>query len=314
MTNSLKETNTRVSGTEPVGSPPKPGAQAPHAELSGSAGVATNVAPRQLTVSEIFEVLAKAIAEFESSGKVATAAGVSARMRQISPGFSVSSTEFASFRDITRAAESAGLILATRTSSDYVLKLVGDHDQDFRGATLRPDLWRAIQDWTEGVRYAFNRGTQKTEPIGASLPVGSVAVPTVAKSTSVQWMREFSATQRGDLAMLLTEALNDKDPIAGFHRVTQENGSIKRRWSKYLRTRVLDTAVTWATSNSIPRSEIFTSSVSMNALSAPKAQVKEAADISGDIDARQRVLDILESMPLHELLRLPIPLEYSLKR
>lgn len=308
MTNSSRETdNNRKGGSDPVASPPKTGTQVLRIDSSsGTAGDATSVAPRQFTATEVFESLVSTIAEFESAGKSATAAGVSARMRQLLPGFSVAATEFKTFRDLTQAAENAGLITSARTSSDYVLSLV--RSDDFRGETLLPGLWRAIQDWTEGANYAFNRVTRKTEPVGVSVPAGAVAVPTVDKTTNAQWMRDFASTQQGDIAFTLEAALAEEDPVAAFLRTVRDNDSVKRRWSKYLRSRVLDTAVTWATANGIPRTDIFTKPALK-----PSAQ-PATDDRSDDDDARSRVLDILGTMPLHELLRLPIPLEYALKR
>lgn len=312
MTNSSREPDSRISGPDPVDISPKTGTRAPRAETSsGTAGDATTVVPRQFTDTEVFETLVSVIKEFESSGKSPTAAGVSARMRQFSPGFSVAATEFRTFRDLTRAAESAGIITATRTSSDYVLELV--HSEDFRGATLLPDLWRAIQDWTEGVHYAFNRVTQKTEPVGGVLPPGAVAIPTVDKSTNSQWMRDFVAGQQGGMFERLESALDEEDPVAGFQRFMRENDTAKRRWSKYLRSRVLETAVTWAEANGIPRSAIFARPVPELALPATPVRSNRMNE-DDDQHARRRVLDILASMPLHELLRLPIPLEYSLRR
>ncbi len=307
MTNSSRETGVRKSGPDSAASPPKPGTQAPVAELSGTAGEATKVAPRQFTADEVFETLTSAVAELESEGKTPTAAGVSARMRKIRPGFSPAGTEFSSFRDITQAAEAAGLITATPAKSDFVLSLV--RADDYRGATLLPDLWRAIQDWTEGVSYAFNRTTRRTEPVGAALPPGAVLAPTVDKQTTLDWLRDFAAIQRGSDIELLAEVLSEEDPVATFFKVTRHNEGLKRRWSKYHRTRILQTAVAWAGANTIPRSDIFGAAKPTQA--APRQPLSVKAE---DSDARRQVLDILDSMPLHELLRLPIPLEYSLKR
>lgn len=317
MTNSSRENDTRASGPDDVATPPEPGIQAPRTEtLSGTAGGAS-LAPRQFPAADVFETLVQAIAQFESNGKHATAAGVSARMRLIRPGFSVSATEFKTFRDITQAAENAGLITSSRTASDYVLALV--RSDEFRGQTLRPDLWRAIQDWTDGVRYAFNRTNCATEPVGATLPPGTVPVPSVDKTTNTQWMRDFVATQHGEVADSLSGALAEGDPVAGFLRYVRANDSVKRRWSKYLRSRVLETATSWAVANGIPRSHIFEDIVvrPAPALSAPgsgSSTTAESSQLGEDPIARHRVLEVLASMPLHELLRLPVPLEYSLKR
>lgn len=312
MTNSSTETDTRHSGTVPVASHPKSGTQAPPAKFIRNAGEPTDVAPRHFAAPEVFDLLVAALTELESAGKIATAAGLSARMRQLRPGFTIESTDFASFREITKAAESAGLVTSTRTPSDFVLELV--QDEDFRGATLRPDLWRALQDWSDGVRYAYSRETRKTAPVGNEFPPNSVAVPSVDKATSEQWMQDFAASQQGALSALLQEALQETDPVAGFSRLTRDNSTIKRRWSKYLRNRVLNDAMAWARKNDIPRDHILSSSTLTP--TPPPPLEKTVGNLRGaeEIDARRRVLAILESMPLHELLRLPIPLEYSLKR
>ncbi len=311
MTNSSRETDIRVSGPYPVATPPETGTQAPLADTSsGTAGGAATVAPRRFTASEVFEALVSTVAEFEAAGKHATAAGVSARMRQLLPGFSLDATEFKTFREITEAAERSGFVTAVRTPSDYVLSLV--RSQEFRGETLLPDLWRAIQDWTEGVTYAFHRGTRKTEPVGGAVPAGAVEAPSVDKAANTQWMRDFAATQRGEVARSLNEALGEDDPIDGFMGFLRRNESVKRRWNKFLRSRVLETAIGWAKENGIPRSDIFSSPAEKPA-SQSTPQPNLAAKVA-DEDTRRRVLEVLASMPLHELLRLPIPLEYSLKR
>lgn len=309
MTNSLRKNDDREGGSDYVASSPKPGIQTSHADSSGAAGEATSVAPRQFTAEKVFETLVSAVAEIENEDKSPTAAGVSARIRQFLPGFTPLAAGFSTFREITQAAEAAGLITTTRTPSDYILATV--QAEDFRGATLRRDLWRAIQDWTEGATYAFGRSSKKTEPLGDSLPADSVKVPSVEKATTVSWMREFVGTQRGSIAGDLEAALQEDDPVAGFLRVTRENESIKRRWSKFLRTCVLETAVSWAAANNIPRADIFASAAKP---ASPLRHSQEPVAKEEDSDARRRVLTILESMPLHELLRLPVPLEYALKR
>jgi len=127
-------------------------------------------------------------------------------------------------------------------------------------------------------------------------------------------MQDFAASQQGALSALLQEALQETDPVAGFSRLTRDNSTIKRRWSKYLRNRVLNDAMAWARKNDIPRDHILSSSTLTP--TPPPPLEKTVGNLRGaeEIDARRRVLAILESMPLHELLRLPIPLEYSLKR
>lgn len=304
MTNPSRETDSRESGPYPVVITPEAGTQAPLEDSRGAVGDAQSSAPRQLTSPEVFDLLVKALGEFESTDKTPTAAGVAARMRQLNPSFSTANTEFSTFRRIIDAAAAAGLLTISRTPSDFVLHLV--RTEEYRGLQLLPDLWRALQDWTEGVQYGFSRATRRTEPFSPTLPAGSVEVPTVDKQMTVQWMRDFAAAQRGDLGDRLAAGLEEQDPVAGFLGVVGGVDTAKRRWSKFSRSRVLDFAVSWAKENDIPRSDIF---------AAPKATPPApATPTTEEADARRRVMRILESMPLHELLRLPIPLEYSLSR
>lgn len=310
MTNSLRKNDGRKDGSDYVASSPILGTQASHADSTGAAGEATSVVPRQFSVNEVLTALVSAVAEIESEDKSPTAAGVSARIRQILPGFTPTAAGYSTFRDITQAAEAAGLITATRTVSDFVLATV--KADDFRGATLRRDLWRAIQDWTDGANYAFDRFSKKTESFDDALPANAVKVPSIDKETTTRWMRDFVGTQPGAIAVDLEAALREEDPVAAFLKITRDNDSIKRRWSKFLRSRVLETAVAWAAQHEIPRADIFATVAKAPAVSP--VQPSEPVVVNEDVDARRRVLSILEAMPLHELLRLPIPLEYALKR
>lgn len=327
MTNPFRENDSRNGGLEAledlVAPSPETETQARSAELySGAAGNAPTDATRQLTTAKVLELLVRAITDLESSGKTTTAAGVSARMRVLEPYFTVSHTEFPNFRSITKAAESAGVVEAVRTASDYVLRLPGRdsslgpaHRQDrFRGVTLRPDLWRAFQDSNEDAKYAFNRESRTTETLENSPPLGSVSVPSVSKSSNIRWMHEFAAHQDPEISAHLQLGLAEPDPIAGFYRALRENGAAKRLWNRQLRSNILEAAIAWAAENQIDRQDIFLPApeTQRSSTNGPPSQAPTAS--SADDDPRRRILQILESMPLHELLRLSIPLEYSLNR
>lgn len=311
MTNPLRETDSPSTGSEAHneahrGSPPEPGSQASPISKSGTAGAESQDAPRQFTADEVFRILVEAVAALEAAGKPAIAAGVSARMRMVQPGFSVENTEFSSFRDLTRAAEAAGFVDAIRGANDFVLKLRTPAVRPVQGATLRPDLWRAIQDWTGGVTYAFDRVTHRTEPVGGRIPAHAVLAPSVNKATTVEWMSQFAAKQRADIRATLEAGLSEEDPVAGFQRAVKATDGLRRRWNGFLRDMVLGIAAVWASENQIPRSDIFVPTESGRP-AAPRPTTEDEA-------LRQRILDILKSMPLHELLRLPIPLEHALIR
>lgn len=318
MTNPLREYGSRSDGSEApevlAGPPPEPGSQASrHKIRSGTAGDGSQDAPRQFTAEEVLQLLVKAVSSVEAAGKIPMAAGVAARMRVIEPAFSMDQTEFSSFRQITQAAEAAGLVDASRGANDYVLKLRPRNEPvKFQGATLHPDLWRAIQDWTEGVSYAFDRTTHRTAPITDVVPEGTVQIPAVDRDQTIGWMREFAARRDGEQLTALNAALDEGDPVAAFHRVIRATDDLKRRWNRHLRRRVLDTAVAWASENAISLPDIF---LPTHSATSPLSPVRvDAVESLEDEALRRRIIDVLGALPLHELLRLPIPLEYSLTR
>ena len=313
MPNSLRKNDNRESGPETreasVAPSPKNEAQALDADLVGRAvGEASHDAPRQLTDPEVFDILVKAIRELEDSGKVPTAAGVSARMRIVDKDFSLTKTRFSTFRDATKAAEKSQIVESTRASSDYILRLTTP--RDYHGMTLRPDLWHGIQDWTPDIRYEFDRVTRRTKVIesGYCSPT-SMIVPSADKALFLNWIEDFGLGNASEVAEITKAALADVDPIASFHRALRDRPAAKRQWNRQLRTNVLSVASKWAVENGIPQMDIFQTPATSSA-----DHVEDNSQDSTDDDLRRRIMVVLEAMPVHELLRLPIPLEYSLNR
>ncbi|MDQ1082205.1 MULTISPECIES: hypothetical protein [Microbacterium] len=329
MTDPSREKDNRIRGSKAhaqasVDAPPGSGSPASQtSNRSGTAEVASTDAPRQFTAAEVLSLLVDAIAQLETAGKVPLAAGVSARMRTMLPGFSVEQTEFGSFREITQAAEEAGLVAVTRTPNDFALRLVArPASPDLRGATLKTDLWRAIQDTDASVGYVYDRVTRRTARVAGTTTEHEVAVQTLSKEELLGLMREFAAAQHGSDATDLTSALEQTEGAQAFRLVTNRAEPLKRRWNRTLRGRVLEVAVSWATKNSIPLTHILET---RDGKLAPSARVipttgREGMAIDAEVTAegeselRREVLAILAAMPLHELLRLPIPLGHALKR
>src|SRR5690606_16619711 len=131
--------------------------------------------PRQFTADEAVTFLTRAVVELHETGRATKAAGVSARMRRIDPAFSLDRTPFSSFRSIIEAAVARDLVSAERGASDFELRPVSAASNETVPAsnartTLRSDLWRALLDWTPGVRHGFNRASKNTISLGETVP------------------------------------------------------------------------------------------------------------------------------------------------
>ena len=319
MTNPLREIDSRESDNEShetlVGPPPEAGRQATRQKtLSEAVGDASKDAPRQFSPSDVFELLVAAISTLDRSGKTPVAAGVSAKMRLLDRTFSLPRSPYRTFRELVLDAEGKGIVETTQGANDLVLKVGGQKRESRQGETLRTDLWRAMLDWTDNVAYEYNPATRTTTRVGDKRGDGTIPVPFLSKDERLQWMRSFAESETGDPRDQLTEALRAEDPVGSFHRVVRANDSLKRRWNRHLRRNVLDTALAWARENGIADGDIFVAPAERKAHSAAPEPPATGRVPANDEQIRQRVLGILAEMPLHELLRLPIPLEYSLTR
>lgn len=323
MTNPHRENGSRLGGNESnetlAEAPPETGRQTAHRqEFSGAAGTVSEDAARQFTIEETVKLLVQAISELERSGKVPVAAGVSARMRILEPNFSVRKTPFASFRQIVQAAEDQGLVSATVGSSDLLLSTQVDPKENAKASwsrhMLRRDLWSAILDWSDDATHGFSPETGKVFRVEGPLQDGHLAVPKLDQSKRIDCVRKFALLQREDQSAALDAALQASDPLTAVQQIFKSDDALRRRWNRYLRQSVLETATSWAETNNVPERHIFEK---LSAGEVGKGRPQTSPLVNADDrenETRKRVLEVLAAMPMHELLRLPIPLEYSLTR
>lgn len=307
MTNPSREKDHRAAGMQALDAsaftPPDTGRQAALQKYSsGTAGAGGKSTPRQFSTDEVLVLLVEAVRILEDAGKRPVAAGVAARMKTLDRDFSVRQTEFTTFREVLQAGVNRGLIELSGGTDDLVVTLRNTSPEPL-SETLRHDLWRALHDWTDGARYAYRPSTQRTSLLSGELTEGDILVPTLTPEQQHEWMTKFASSVRGADKEKLEAAITD----GTFQAAVRSVEPLKRRWGRYSRRRVLDTATQWAAANNIPEKDILTTT--------PKhTTTVEAPDAPAEDDVlRRRVLDTLASMPLHELLRLPIPLEYTLR-
>lgn len=286
------------------------GVNGPRATKTLDAAGDLNASLQQHPTLGAFDLLVAVLADLAPRNPTPAAAGVYSRMRATSPEFTYGDAGFASFRALLNEAESRGLVIVERAgdASDVTVRWTGlsagSSAAPSRLERISDDLWRAMLDWKLDAQYAFDRTTHRTSKGPASGP--SVPTPTVSKETQIAWMKEFAALETGVASDALLAGLAEQDPAHGFGRAVRQLLPSSRRWRKYLQDRVLDRAQSWALENSIPIVDLAAGMprVSKDVHHAPRADSEDAL--------RSRILDVLGRMPLSELLRLPIPIEYSI--
>jgi hypothetical protein len=294
----------------------------PASEPQGAAGETSSLQPDSL---RSMELLLDGLRALAWKGSPPAAAGVYARMKRIDPTFSYTDDGFSSFRQLLEEAELRRLVVVDRTpgSSDVTVRGVnlsvtseaGPAKPRSTSIQINVDLWQALLDWHPGAHYVFNRVSGKTTKGTTADTADYVVVPSITKDEQLGWMRAFAEAQDShDTRQALLSALDEDVPVKGFSHAVRDLEAAGRRWKRYLKKRVLDRATTWADTQGIPLSAIESVKVPTKAEAPSSLEPSTAPQAADDGVLKARVLDILASMPLSELLRLPIPVEYALKQ
>ncbi|MFS4504927.1 UPF0158 family protein [Clavibacter sp. Sh2141] len=303
--------------------------------LSDSGGLATSLPnphsvagegliepPQQLSSEEIFSALSVALSDLETSGARPMAAGVSARMRTLDPSFSLDRTPYKTFRRLLLAAEATGLVktIDRPDNSDVEVWLSSSNATPAESPEAPPtlrhlndDLWKAMMDWSPTARYVFNRKTCRTSKTDAALfeSTDNIEVDRITKESQLVWMHSFAQEQEeGASRQHLTQALQSSEPVQSFGAAIKLSPSVARKWKRYLQTQVLQWASRWADANSVALKDIERAAGS----AVKQRTVITQGNDHGDQDIRARIFELLELLPTSDLLRLPIPVEYALRR
>lgn len=287
-------------------------------QLDDAAGEASK--PSQpFSRQAVFDLLSQALSTEESAGTVPVAARVAGLMRQLDPAFTQETSGYPTFRALLRDAEKVGLLtlIDRGGTSDIAVLAAGSQLEVEAGASsagrikqVRPDIWRAFIDWSRPTSYWYDRRTKRLHPITeAAVGPHGVEIPSVSRELQVEWMNEFAGGVRDStVKAILDESLAAEDPVRGFSAALRNDEASSRRWKRYLKQRVLDRATSWAVSNDIALSEIEASA------GAPVSDKIGASNAETGSHIRSEILAVLALLPTSELLRLPIPVEYALKR
>lgn len=293
------------------------GSQLPDVHELRVAGAA-NEPPQQYSKAQVFALLVEALDSFPPDRRPHPAAGVGARMRHIDPNFTQIASGFSSFRDIVRAAADAQYVrvVASEGRNDVKIDLAPGVSSGSHGAQIRAlehvndDLWRALINWDTSKTFAYDRELRRPVALSGP-PTGSdLLLPVTSRGDQLAWMREFAEAEAdADIRKELEAGLATSEPVRGFSAVIRAQKGVDRRWKRHLRTRVLDRATAWAREAGIPLEDLEAAPQKND----PRAGATRTAELTAQ-DMRGQVLAILEQLPTSELLRLPIPVEYALKR
>lgn len=274
------------------------------------------------------DLLRRTVEQMVAEGATMTAAGVSVRMRRADPEFSPAAAGYKSFGRFLNAAESAGVVNLTEPGAagnvDILVALPdgpGSASAESQVWWVHRDLWRAVLDWSSTDAAVYNRQTRRTgnwDEVGHGVNDPElVPVPRVSRAQHLRWMREFAESAEASDAGL-KEALENAEPEVHFARLVRGVPRLNRDWSRFMRLRTLELISEWAHSNEIPlwqlKQDVGLPGRKRFDNDGAAAPVTDSPTTGIDADTvRRTVIRAVERMPLSELLRLSIPVEYLLR-
>lgn len=290
-----------------------------------------------------FDVLASLVEEMHAAGRRTYAASVKPQLltrtnggfneREIGPGF-------ASFRDFLAAAETAGVVKVSPAPVGPDVEILppgatslGPRNISARvgvGPRIRADLWRAFVDWTPGRLRVFDRLDNVAKVVTAqpapleppqqsalrrAIPVEPdryVTISPVPLERQQEIMAEFLATlEPSPVHAALETALRSPRPIRAFTSTLTIDGAVHDAYTAHRLSCIARIIEEWKGVNHL-EVDIFES--------RPQARLDEStshappANDPAEAAARRILHAAIDRMPLEELNRLHVPVEFYLER
>ena len=307
--------------------------------------LASESAPHEPARSKAFELLRGVVADYETSGRKPLMQGVKPEVQRRSEGrFSEAVLGFDSFRAFVEAAITAGYVTASDDSDSrsLLLHVEGVEAKPFkksrrdggsqRTRAIRPDLWRAFVDWNPALGRVWDKDeeialtfgieaanedadNQERRKFYESHPERFIAIPRTTFETQLDWMREYSESleDKRHARVLLSLLKADEKPANAFMTYLRDHEGLSPDWNLLKTAKVRAVIEAWIRDNKLTR-DILEGPAAQGeggpTLSSQPASAGEVTLVPDEDRVRKLVLRAVSRMPLADLLRLKIPVEY----
>jgi hypothetical protein len=291
-----------------------------------------------------FTLLAEVVADQNARGRPCYSAGLKPALQKRMPGFYEGRLGFTSFREFLENAASRGLVRLEPTGGPDVNVVppggravpvaTGPLDRARTPHWIRSDLWRAFFDWTPGLKRVYDRKVDRAvmfpeapnpleDPDATALrsatesePERFVPIEPIPMDAQTAWMSDFVAKLAdGPLTQALHGALMSDRPIQAFNRVVRADPALGREWYARRLEEVENVVLSWQKEHGLTFPIREATQLPTPHLDTPGRGVPQAAIEITEIDQLRKQLHLaIDEMPLGDLLKLSIPLQYLVER
>jgi hypothetical protein len=259
---------------------------------------------------EAFDALTTVVEQAREKRSSTYAASVKPRLKARLPSFDESALGYDSFRAFLTDAEQAGRIRLTFTrGGDVEISLTNDPPREVR--RIRPDLWAAATDEQGEGKYFYDARIDRV----AARPrdgeqAGLVEIPSADSSTQSGWIEQF-LSERQDTQPELAEKVRSVQAISEKLEILNVS-AVAREWHAARLAAVLKLLTKWSSEQGLAV-DLADGSRSRAETARNQRPTARRPTRRGNAEQllRERLHQAVDRMPISELLRLPVPLEYT---
>lgn len=253
--------------------------------------------------SEAFKTLVEVVQSFTDTGRVCVGASAKPRLKSQLPSFDERELGYRSFREFVEAAQTSGFVRTARRGNDIELLPPAAPGS---GERIRPDFWRAVVQVTDAKRRFYDRAADHILELTEDQPVDGqlIPVPTADAEVQQQWIDEF-LEGLGEDGEALCVKVAAADSLPAKLREISAEPSVRAKWYRERTRHVADLLQQWASEN-----ELAVRLTEPAARRDARHAARPTGGVAYETHVRERLTRAIQQMPLAELLRLPIPVEY----
>jgi hypothetical protein len=178
---------------------------------------------------------------------------------------------------------------------------------------LRRDFWRAFIEFpVEGVSRIYDLNEDKILYFAGTVLRSGILIEPIDREAQLEWRKIFAAEQPDPIKENLLSALsaNENSMFNEFSRRLRENPSVMRAWNRYLQKQTTDYVAAWALKNNVP-AERWLAPARTSHFS--RVDGETLATNTQNVSQRAELYNVLDQLPLEDLLQLRVPLGWFLK-
>lgn len=243
------------------------------------------------------------VQSFTDKGRVCVGASAKPRLKSQLPSFDERALGYRSFREFVEAAQASGFVRTTRRGNDIELLPPGGPGS---GERIRPDFWRAVVQVSDATRKFYDRAADQIVELTEDQPVDAqlIAVPTADVEVQQQWIDEF-LEGLGEDGEALRVQVAAADSLPTKLRELSAEPSVRAKWYRERTRHVANLLQQWASENGLAV-RLTEPATRRDVRRTPRP----TGGLAYETHVRERLTRAIQQMPLAELLRLRIPVEY----